>query len=313
MPPYLRVVEESAWENSWNSRPICSSVMPMPVSVTAMVIQSRPSSCCACAAMVTVPFSVNLLALLARLSSACRNRVWSAWIVPRSGGQSMTIRLPFFAAIGSIVLATSAISGASANDLEVKLHAPRLDLRQVEDVVDQREQVAARAEHAIERLEVLLRRLGILPQHLGDADDGVERRAQLVAHVGEELRLVLARLFELAAFVLDLLEQAHVLDGDRRLVGEGGDSSICLSVKGAPRMRANPRTPIGTPSRSIGTPSAVRTPPSSCASVNVYSGSANTSAIWTLRPSSSARPLTLPRSGSTGMDLTRSMNSAEKP
>ena len=89
--------------------------MPMPVSVTAIVIQSRPSSCRWCAAMVTVPFSVNLLALLARLSSACRNRVWSAWIVPRSGRAIDHDRLPFFVAIGSIVLATSSISGASGN------------------------------------------------------------------------------------------------------------------------------------------------------------------------------------------------------
>ena len=79
------------------------------------MIQSPPD-CCGCAAMVTVPFSVNLLALLARLSSAWRNRVWSAWIVPRSDRQSTTIRLPFFVAIGSIVLATSSISGASGND-----------------------------------------------------------------------------------------------------------------------------------------------------------------------------------------------------
>ena len=65
--------------------------------------------------MVMVPFSVNLLALLTRLSRACRNRVWSACIVPRSAGQSMTTRLPFFVAIGSMVLATSSISGASGN------------------------------------------------------------------------------------------------------------------------------------------------------------------------------------------------------
>jgi hypothetical protein len=45
---------------------------------------------------VIVPFSVNLLALLARLSRDCRKRVWSAWMVPRSVGHSMTRRLPFF-------------------------------------------------------------------------------------------------------------------------------------------------------------------------------------------------------------------------
>jgi hypothetical protein len=47
--------------------------------------------------------SVNLLALLARLSRDYRKRVWSACIVPRSAGHSMTIRLPFFVAIGSMV------------------------------------------------------------------------------------------------------------------------------------------------------------------------------------------------------------------
>ena len=35
MPPYLLAVAEEAWENSWNSLPICSGVIPMPVSVTA--------------------------------------------------------------------------------------------------------------------------------------------------------------------------------------------------------------------------------------------------------------------------------------
>src|SRR3984893_18534438 len=71
----------------------------------------------------------------------------------------------------------------------MKLHAPGLDLGEVEDVVDQGKQVPARTQYAIERFEVLIEALRILAQHLGNADDGVERRAQLVAHVGEELRL----------------------------------------------------------------------------------------------------------------------------
>jgi hypothetical protein len=44
LPPYLLAVAEEAWENSWNSLPICSGVIPMPVSLTASVIQSRPFS-----------------------------------------------------------------------------------------------------------------------------------------------------------------------------------------------------------------------------------------------------------------------------
>jgi len=43
-----------------------------------------------------------------------------------------------------------------------------------------------------------------------------------MAHAGKELRLVLARLFELTALVLDFIEQPHILDRDPRLVGEGG-------------------------------------------------------------------------------------------
>jgi putative ABC transport system substrate-binding protein len=47
---------------------------------------------------------------------------------------------------------------------------------------------------------------------LGVAEHGIERRAQLVAHIGEELRLVLAGERELAALLLDLAEQPRVLD-----------------------------------------------------------------------------------------------------
>ena len=43
-----------------------------------------------------------------------------------------------------------------------------------------------------------------LEQHLGEPDDGVQRRAQLVRHAGEELGLVLARDLELGAPPLEL-------------------------------------------------------------------------------------------------------------
>src|SRR5262245_45437997 len=65
------------------------------------------------------------------------------------------------------------------------------------------------------------RAIDTVRDQLGVAEDGVERGAQLVAHAGEELRLVLARLRELPALVLDLVEQANVLDRDHRLVSEG--------------------------------------------------------------------------------------------
>jgi hypothetical protein len=42
-----------------------------------------------------------------------------------------------------------------------------------------------------------------------------------MAHISEELGLVLACFCKLAALVLDFIEQPHILDCDCRLVGEG--------------------------------------------------------------------------------------------
>ena len=67
---------------------------------------------------------------------------------------------------------------------------------------------------ALRLVEAFLHQLGV-------AEDGGERRPQLVAHVGDELRLVLAGDLQLAALLRDLLEQARVLQGDGGLVGEG--------------------------------------------------------------------------------------------
>ena len=53
--------------------------------------------------------------------------------------------------------------------------------------------------------------------HVGQSDDGIERRAQLMAHAGEELRFVLAGLLQLPALVLDLGEKARILDRQDRL------------------------------------------------------------------------------------------------
>src|SRR5262249_53906762 len=97
-----------------------------------------------------------------------------------------------------------------------------LDLRQIEHLVDEAEKVSAGAVYALQRLLRFLcaeaRR--VFDHHLGQADDGIERGAQLMAHAGYELRLVLARHLQLAALVLDFVEQPHVLDRDRRLVSE---------------------------------------------------------------------------------------------
>ena len=66
-----------------------------------------------------------------------------------------------------------------------------------------------------------------LAQHLREPDDGVQRRPQLVGHVGQELGLVL--LATSTELFPTRLNSRDVLDGDHGLVGEGleqGDLSL---------------------------------------------------------------------------------------
>ena len=70
-----------------------------------------------------------------------------------------------------------------------ELHAPGLDLGEVEHVVDEAQQVLAARLDVGERLLQVGRHLAVdlAEDHLVEAEDGVQRRAQLVAHAGEEL------------------------------------------------------------------------------------------------------------------------------
>ncbi len=94
-----------------------------------------------------------------------------------------------------------------------ELHAPGLDLGEVEDVVDQAQQVAPVHLDVGERLLQVRRNVAIEPveQHLGEPENRVHRRAQLVAHVGEEFRLRLARLRQLLVEAAELGRGAALL------------------------------------------------------------------------------------------------------
>jgi len=76
--------------------------------------------------------------------------------------------------------------------LHVELHPAGFDLRHIQDVVDHLEQIVPAGENVVAIFLILLRTQR--PEHaafhdLGKSNDGIERRAQLVAHIGEELGL----------------------------------------------------------------------------------------------------------------------------
>src|SRR6185369_15847830 len=70
-------------------------------------------------------------------------------------------------------------------------HRAGLDLREVQQVVDQGEQVHARRVDGLGELHLLRREIaaGVVREQAREDEQAVERRAQLVRHVGEELRL----------------------------------------------------------------------------------------------------------------------------
>ena len=97
---------------------------------------------------------------------------------------------------------------------------------------------------------------------------------------------------------LHALEKANVLDRDHRLIGKGGHQRHVLVGQTAERLdEVRTITPIGALSRKSGTPSAVLISAPLLCLRNVYSGSARTSGMCTVRPSSAVRAAIVPRPG----------------
>ena len=96
--------------------------------------------------------------------------------------------------------------------LGVHRDGARLDLRQIENVADQIQQVGARAVNGARELHLLAGQVavGIVGELLAQDEDAVQGRAQLVRHVGQELGLVFRRERELGGLLLD--RAARLLD-----------------------------------------------------------------------------------------------------
>src|SRR6516225_9876535 len=211
VPPKFWAVVASAWLNSSNSFACCSAVMPIPVSETANSTKPLPLLTLR-AASLTSPALVNLHALLRRLSRICRSRMGSTVNVPRFSWASTMRR--FLVLLGELSGGADNLidKPCQINRLGIKFELASFDLGEVEHLVDEAKEMSPSAVHALQRLLRLFRAepRGVRDHHFGQSDDGIERRAQLVAHAGKELRLALARQFELAALVLLGYLQRHL-------------------------------------------------------------------------------------------------------
>ena len=196
--------------NGSNRRSSLSEVMPRPLSAMRRQPLSPPRS-----QLTTTlpPARLYLTALLSRLTSTWRIRTRSARTQTECGRRA---RLEVVdrdrARLGVRREQVDAGLGGERRDhrqrvdhdfLEVDRlhrdhHLARLDARQVEHVVDQREQMRAGVLDVLDALELRHRRRpgGVEAQQLGEAEHRVEGSAQLVAHARQELGLGAVGRFE---------------------------------------------------------------------------------------------------------------------
>ena len=190
VPPNRRVVDASACENDSKIRSRTSSAMPMPVSLTSNLSSRRPfTSPTTRTVTPTSPLSVNFTAFDTRFRSTWRSRPGSPTSAAGNARIDVAEELDTFS-FGRLRHKHQRIfhdgGGIEFKALEIKTAG--LNLRVVEDVVDQRQQTLA-AQADGRRVGVLFRverRVEEKPRH---PDDAVERRPNLVAHVRQEFRL----------------------------------------------------------------------------------------------------------------------------
>src|SRR5690606_24126389 len=125
---------------------------------------------------------------------------------------------------------------------DVIAHAPRLEPREVEQVVDDREQVLLTAPHAHQVLALVLCEGAAYAekQQVDVPADRVERRAQLVRHRGEELALGPVRGFHLGepARVLDCAElRAPPLRQVAGHLGEADQATVRITQRSDDHIR----------------------------------------------------------------------------
>ena len=103
-------------------------------------------------------------------------------------------------------VAVDVVAQAGEGDfLDLDGHRAGLDLREIEDVVDEVQQVGAGRVDVAGELDLLGGEVarGVFGELLAEDEDGVERRAQLVGHVRQELGLVLRGQRQLGGFFLE--------------------------------------------------------------------------------------------------------------
>ena len=185
-PPCRRVVLASAWRKRSKTCGRNSGLMPMPVSMTLIstceLTRSRST-------WTWPPLGVNLTALESRFQTTC----WSRAASPVTGAGERIEHLMDADALGVGCRQHGGEGGlddlGKVQPLDVEAEVAGDDAGDVEQVVDE---LGLGLRIPLDGREPLLQVLGVDlagAEDLGPAEDGVERRAQLVRERGQEFVL----------------------------------------------------------------------------------------------------------------------------
>ena len=208
-PARCRQPSIAAWSaprrsKAWNSRSFCAASSPGPVSLTTM--HKVPSSCSALHAHLAAGAVV-----LDGVGQQVQQHLLQALTVGQHRARGSAS--PAAASCTRVLLrhrldgrAGSRAAAAPRPPARPQRQLPGLDARQVEQFVDQLQQALAGTQDlapgAARGRRQRQRRVAV--EQLAEAQDGVHRRAQLVAHARQELRLGAVGRFGLVACVHQL-------------------------------------------------------------------------------------------------------------
>jgi hypothetical protein len=162
VPPNRRVVDASAWMKLSKSRFCCAASIPMPVSVTSKRTPiALPCSDSLRTRRITSPESVNLTALPSMLMRIWRIRPGSPRRRIDICGSTITASSrSFSSAFGATSFAASSTTTRRSKSIDLDVELARLDLREIEDVVDDGQQRLRRLTAIVLRVLALLVRQG---------------------------------------------------------------------------------------------------------------------------------------------------------
>ena len=230
VPPYRRVVDPSA---CWNAPKIASCLsagMPMPVSATATCRRTSPSASGSASTRTRTPPASLLgyedpdedLPQPPRIAHEALRHVGvdaAAQLEPLALGpdRQQPKRL------------AHAVADGEGDRLD--RHPPGFHLGEVQDVVDQRGQRPGRIPHQLQLLALLDGQLRAQHQ-VGQPDDAVHGRADLVADVGEEPALGPAELLRALSRLGQLGHEGH----QPRVLARGGPQELAVQGGQAPEI-----------------------------------------------------------------------------